>query len=541
MVAASRGLWLWALTFTVFAAWITWSSFANASVNLPLHHWAYGTIERLVALGIIDRAMVISKPYSRKEAARYVAWALERITSDKIQLDGLEVLAEPLLRRLTQEFQRELADLGAIAKDSSLSHTAIRYGGRLQAEVDSFQIGQGTVRFRENRGGEYYADGTQAQTDIRGWVELTDALAITAQPKFISNRDALGLENSHNVYFRELNAKFTAFNIAVEIGRGSLWWGPGYHGSLLLTDHAFPLDMVKVGSDEPFRLPWILRHIGEWKVNTFLAQLERDRAFPRANLFGLRISYLPAGWLELGFTRLTQFGGRGSGQSFPQPILDAYLREPNQGGNQQVDEQVMLDFRAKIPSVRYLIPFPAGFQIYGELAGEDRWAWVGSRIRLTPRGPGYLVGVYIPQVFSEDSFDLRVEWADTLVASIERQTSNLWYRSMNYRGLPLGHHMGTDATDLFVRTTRYFTENLQLGVNFNFQMRGRLQPLHEKKHEAAVDLNWWLSNTIQFTVGYTFQNIEHPGQVVSVSPFGETFGQGVSNNHFLWTSAVVEF
>jgi len=39
---------------------------AQASVNLPLHHWAYEAIERLTALCVIDRAMVIPKPYSRK-------------------------------------------------------------------------------------------------------------------------------------------------------------------------------------------------------------------------------------------------------------------------------------------------------------------------------------------------------------------------------------------------------------------------------------------------------------------------------------------
>jgi len=53
------------------------SSTALASVDLPLHHWSYEAIERLVALGIIDRAMVVTKPYSRKQAAQYVARAIE--------------------------------------------------------------------------------------------------------------------------------------------------------------------------------------------------------------------------------------------------------------------------------------------------------------------------------------------------------------------------------------------------------------------------------------------------------------------------------
>ena len=88
---------------------------AWASVNIPLHHWAYEAIERLTALGIIDQAMVVAKPYSRKQAAKYVARAIERIRADEIRADGREALAEPLLERLMAEFRPELMDLGTIA------------------------------------------------------------------------------------------------------------------------------------------------------------------------------------------------------------------------------------------------------------------------------------------------------------------------------------------------------------------------------------------------------------------------------------------
>src|SRR5687767_5004657 len=73
---------------------------ALASVNLPLHHWAYEAIERLTALGIIDQAMVIHKPYSRKLAAKYVAQAIHRIREDRVGQDGQETVVEPLLERL---------------------------------------------------------------------------------------------------------------------------------------------------------------------------------------------------------------------------------------------------------------------------------------------------------------------------------------------------------------------------------------------------------------------------------------------------------
>src|SRR5436309_13854260 len=93
---------------------ITASNTAVASVNLPLHHWTYEPIERLVALGIIDRAMVVAKPYSRKQAATYVARAIKRVREDRVPLDGREALAEPLLERSMRELRPELVALGVM-------------------------------------------------------------------------------------------------------------------------------------------------------------------------------------------------------------------------------------------------------------------------------------------------------------------------------------------------------------------------------------------------------------------------------------------
>lgn len=538
----------WILALGAWFVGLALSS-AEASVNLPLHHWAYDAIERLTVLGLIDRAMVVSKPYSRQEAAKYVARAVARVRANQVPIDGREVVAEDLLERLLAEFRPELQALGVLSQPRGQSPGLFRYGARLQTEVDAFSVGGGqTVRFRENRGGEYYAHGEQNQTDVRSWVEVGDWATVMVQPKFISNRHVLGIgatDNDKHFYLREFSLKLNFFNVALEAGRLTNWWGPGYHGSLLLTDHAFPLEMVKLGSDQPFRLPGALSSLGDWKVTTFLAQLERDRDFSRANIFGLRIGYMPFDWLELGGTRLTQFGGRGSNQSFPKAVIDAYTNPPNQGGDRQVNEQVMVDFRARIPQVPYLVPFPGGMQLYGELGSEDKW----SKVPLPSRA-AFLTGLYIPQVVADDSMDLRIEYADTDLT--RRKTGDhltgVWYNNgtyvsgMRHRGFPLGHHMGTDGIDFFVRTTRYLTDALQIGVNLDLQERGRGFPVHERKRETAFDLTWWLSARTQWTVGYTYQRIKNPGQITGITPFVETFAAGVTaTNHLLWTSLVLEF
>jgi hypothetical protein len=539
----------------VFAlgAVLLWAAMAEASVNLPLHHWTYEAIDRLVAMGLVNDAMVVSKPYSRKQAARYVARALERIEGASDSMEGQRALAEPLLERLVGEFRPELADLGAVPSASGASGSWFRYGGRAQLEADAFSVGHGGsglgVRFRENRGGEYYANGEQVQSDFRGWFEIGDYLSVVAQPKYISNSYALGqgaTNNAHNAYMRELSVKLSVANIAFEVGRGTQWWGPGYRGSLLLTDQAFPTDMVKLGSEESFRLPWVLRDLGEWKINSFLTQLERDRDSPRAKVFGLRVGYLPTSWLELGIARLTQFDGRAfPGQSFPKTVIKAYGSAPNALGANDVNEQVMIDFKARIPHADYLIPFPSGMQIYGEIGSEDKW----SKFPLSTTA-AVLGGIYIPQLFSGDSMDLRFEYADTdwgRRMTGDRHSAG-WYNNatyasgMRYRGQPLGHWVGTDGIDYFLRTTRHMRDDLQLGVTWDHSLRGRNNPVSEKKQEVGMDVTWWMTKQLQLTVAYTYQHIENPGQITGINPFQETFQSGlVSNNNFIWTNLAFEF
>ncbi len=572
----------------------------RAAVDIPLHHWTYEAIDRLVALRVIDRAMLIPKPYSRNEAAVYVKRGMERVRANKVRPDGREVIAEPLLYRLMQEFRPELIQLGVLREAPRRSPSTklgassgqalrrgsgkaprrssgqpgggvrsqalgvrgerkdhsntvalsgrpgrswidkVRYGGRVDVEGDAFSVGEGTVRFRENRMGEYYPDNVLVQASARGWLEFDDYLALSARPKVTSIEKVLGIganANDKNFWFQELNAKLTLWNLSFEAGRGSFWWGPGYHGSLLLTDHAFPLDRVALRSEEPFRLPWVLKHLGEWKVNSFLARLERDRDFPRANVFGLRLSLLPTPWLELGANRLTQFGGRGRSQTFPKAVLDSYkgLNPVNLG----INEQVSVDFRVSIPNTPYLVPFPSGLQWYGEVGSEDDIEGTTMAV---------VTGIYIPQVYRKSTTDLRIEYANTDFSNVIGRKSGTWYNhgtyvsGMRQRGFPLGHHMGTDGVDFLVRSTRYLTDNVKLGANFNLQERQKNLPVHEKKREASVDLTWWISNDLEVSLNYTYQRIKNPGQISNINPFQELFAAGVTSiNHLVWTTMRYEF
>jgi hypothetical protein len=51
---------------------------AYVSTNVPLDHWSYGAVDKLIGHGLIDSAMMATRPVSRLEMARHIAEAVEK-------------------------------------------------------------------------------------------------------------------------------------------------------------------------------------------------------------------------------------------------------------------------------------------------------------------------------------------------------------------------------------------------------------------------------------------------------------------------------
>ena len=66
-------------------------------------------------------------------------------------------------------------------------------------------------------------------------------------------------------------------SLEFSIGRQSLWWGQGRHGSLVLTNNAEPLDMIRLTNPNPILLPWVFKYLGPFRFDLFLTELEESR------------------------------------------------------------------------------------------------------------------------------------------------------------------------------------------------------------------------------------------------------------------------
>src|SRR5437867_11700700 len=281
---------------------------AGDRTNVPLKNWGgfsvfrdgvYDDLERLVTAGLADRVLLNTKPLSRIEAARIVARAIEKIRRD--DTGGLNARRdlEPVLDRLMDEFRVELASLGVAAPGGSAPPGFVSF-----LPVDRAQV-FGAYASRQfslvNNQGHTFKRGATGGLTFESRAQIGDFLTFYLQPELLENEDH-GAARLATGY-----AKFTLYNVELLVGRDSLAWGAGYHNALLLSNNAAPLDQIRIGAAEPFLLPWIGKWVGPTKVLIFLAQLEerRDHAFTK--LSGMRLTFAPASFLELGASRTVLF------------------------------------------------------------------------------------------------------------------------------------------------------------------------------------------------------------------------------------------
>ena len=88
------------------------------------------------------------------------------------------------------------------------------------------------------------------------------------------------------------------------------WWGPGWQGSLILSNNARPIPSLTIERNvtKPFKTKW-LSWMGPWDFTFLLGRLEGDVDPSDANFMGMRLNFRPTQNLEIGLSRTAQFCG----------------------------------------------------------------------------------------------------------------------------------------------------------------------------------------------------------------------------------------
>ena len=101
-------------------------------------------------------------------------------------------------------------------------------------------------------------------------------------------------------------------NFTLAISAMDRWWGPGWDGSLILSNNARPIPALVIDRNltKPFKSK-LLRWIGPWDLSLIFGEMESDRVIPNAKFFGMRVNLRPIPSLEIGLSRTAQWCGDG--------------------------------------------------------------------------------------------------------------------------------------------------------------------------------------------------------------------------------------
>jgi hypothetical protein len=480
---------------------------AKVSVNVPLGHWSYDDIDKLISLGLIRSALWGTRPFTRLEMARLILEARTRFKEMAAGKggpggSGRAEIAGALLNRLDREFRTDLDELepgkGVSTYIKPLEDVYVHY---LYGNHD-FDI--------ENDKGQTYSKGSNLRTGFSTHGVLFGHFGYYLNPEFRYSQDAFGGDDQE-LTLLEGYGKVEWFNVELEAGRDSLWWGPGRHGNLILTDNAKPFDLIKLSNPRPVLLPWIFRHLGLFKFVAFWTQLEDDRAVPDAQLMGLRLDIKPFPFLDIGGSRTLMLGGKGGAKGVSELGPGDWwtiMTGENIRGSLDTNQIAGLDFDLRVPGLDRWVSFLRSIDLWGEWYGEDQANYLPSK-------PGYVAGVKFEDILLTGKTDLVLEYAENVISG----RPDLWYNHHIYRtgyryeGEVMGHNMGTDARDYFLRVDHYLSPNLILDVGYNLQQRHVESQVQEDRDRFDLGVTWHRSESLLLNAGYRFEAIQNLDQI----------------------------
>ena len=215
-----------------------------------------------------------------------------------------------------------------------------------------------------------FGDSYRAKNSIQIQSSIvTDNFALKISPSYTQSAvdgDEIRLDESY------LMASIG--NWVVSFGKQDRWFGPTWDTSLSLTNNARPMPALAISrkSAEPFTLPFTELDI-PWTITSFMGKMDDNRIIEDTLLWGFRFNFKPLKNLEIGITRLAQWGGKGHSQTLD-TFWDILLGKTNCGVN-----GLICDENSSNPAnqqagydIRYsMIIFDIPVSFYGQNYAED--------------------------------------------------------------------------------------------------------------------------------------------------------------------------
>ena len=507
----------WNCAFRLLLIWGLLLAFATisaseVSINLPLDDPAYPLLEKIVSSNLTFINALTLKPITRLYAARLVAEAIAQRRHELETNQREDPFIDQILEYLTGRFKSELQKIGFLTHLGRQKPVVLAPFNEQQLRAifandqfvhrDSSGLTpnlQGVFTLNE---GVAYGEDFTLQTRSSSWATFWDYVGVYVEPLAIVRTDAL-IGDTFDVDLHKGYLKAAYANIELEFGRDVLGWGPASQGDLILSPNAPPLEFVKLSTPEPFRLPGVLREVGEWQMTYFIARLEKDRTIARPLLSGLRVTFQPSSYLKFGFSNAFQaFGTNGvelDASTFFQRI---FVPEFDLTGR-TINSLIAYDVVLTLPFVRDSA-FLQSVKFYWQ-RGNDNVEKVTGFL-----GGGNILGVAL----DGGRWDLRFEYAET------RDGNAVWYTHPTYQSgfafekFYLGHPIGGDAQSFFARATYYLTPTAWVAADGRYDEYGiATQPSSTTQQRIGVEGSYqfaWLKRDLVLWGRLEYATLDEP-------------------------------
>ncbi len=541
-----RNFFLFVLFLVIFTITISGHpAFSYSSPDIPVGHWSYGSIEKLAICGMASVAGIDTRPMTRVQMAYKIKEVIDNIEGEKIprylsmDRDQTEYL-QTILYKMMTEFRQELVLIGVTSaqlksiEEQGKLQKIVNYNKGSPIEVESRYVSTKNKNdiLIENENGLRVKAGYNVRTRANAWANFMDTFTLSARP--VLNVTGSGAR----LYLDEAGGKVSLSNVELSLAKSAMWWGPGYHGAMLMSNNAEPLTLVRIRSINDFKLPWVFQKLGFFGINFFASRLEKSRKIQSPDLIGLRLEWSPLPYLSFGASRTDISAGKGQ----PRPGVRDYWRMfigSSELSSSPTPSPHDTDQLASVDA-RFVMPFKpewriaSGMSVYTEYAGEDRFYVVRNEL------PGVIGGFLLTDLFRDKGTDLRFEYA---------KNKHDWYghfkydaggadTAYTYKSAIMGHNMGTDAEDWFARISKdapffktEFFNDVKMGCEFNMQTHMVTAPPSERLVEASADISWAHRESLYILLKYEFEHYTNFDFVSGAS----------ANNHIITAEMDIKF
>lgn len=421
-----------------------------ASPFLPPGHWAYGAVRRLEALGLAPEGFGGgTRPRTEREVAQ-----LFELAQLQAELEAPELA--PLVGGYRLRFLDEFPRTSWFVTRGEAAEGWEVLGGRA---VAGYRRHRGRVETGVGYDSEVDWTGTRPRPDLRESMSSITANAVFAPYLALSVTPA-----NHGGRWKLDAAHLVATRgpLGLWLGRRSLGFHPGIGGGIVLTESR-TFDGGGIFLDSPVHLPWILRHLGPFRMDLLLTRIENGDRIKRPWFGALYATIQPHPRLELGIARGDIFGGEGNTpitlRSMTKMILGFHAGEDGEFNNDVFSVHLRVrPALGTLPLVAYLE--------WGMDDSAGAWRHVPARV----------MGVEVAALPGLPAVALGAERTTFAPACCG---NTIWYRNWSLRGgwaasgQPLGHPLAGQGEEWLVYTRAdLFHGGLNLDLRLFTRERG---------------------------------------------------------------------